>query len=309
MEENEKLYLIDKPIRDISQDEFDYKCIVEEIVQNIKNNEPPYNIALIGKWGTGKSSILDCVEKELKKENKYIFTTINAWKYEKQEIKKSFILDIIAKIPGVNKKQNEKINEILELLNSSLTLNVKEQEYRTKENWFIKNGKAFLNIIIKSIITIFPVIVMFIFAYCIIDKVLDANEIKINDYNSIRLSQVLAFIMAILMEIGNIIKNDFFGKKPININIKENEKDSSFYEEQLKNAINLYKSKKENEEFKSIICVVEDIDRLNANKMVEAICALKSFIGIKNLIFIVPYDTNILTRVLEECRNNIVSTN
>lgn len=309
MEENEKIYLIDKPIKDISQDEFDYKCIVDEIVQNIKNNEPPYNIALIGKWGTGKSSILDCVEKELKKENKYLFTTINAWKYEKQELRKSFILDIIKKIPVTNKKYEERINEILESLKSSLFLNIKEQEEKKEEKWYAKIGKCLLNILIQSFVMILPLIIMYVVSYYIIDWVLDSNEIKIDDYNSIRLSQVLAFIMTILIEIKNIIKNSFFGKKPININIKEEEKDSNFYEEQLKNTINLYKEKKGKEEFKSIICVVEDIDRLNADKMVEAICALKSFIGIENLIFIVPYDTNILTGVLEECRNNKLSTN
>ena len=210
MEENEKIYLIDKPIKDISQDEFDYKCIVDEIVQNIKNNNPPYNIALIGKWGTGKSSILDCVEKELNKENKYLFTTINAWKYEKQEIRKSFILDIIEKIPVNNKKYDERIKEILESVKSSFLLNIKEQEEKKEENWFLKNGKCLLNIIKQSIVMILPLIIMFIVSYCIIDWVLDSNEIKIDDYNSIRLSQVLSFIMTILIEIGNIIKNSFF---------------------------------------------------------------------------------------------------
>ena len=85
---NKNVYLMDKPIDNINKDEFDHKSIVDEIINILKNNFPPYNIALIGKWGTGKSSILECVKSKLENEDKqkYLFTTINAWKYEKQEI-------------------------------------------------------------------------------------------------------------------------------------------------------------------------------------------------------------------------------
>ena len=47
-EENNNIYLMDKPIDNIDKDEFDNKSIVDEIVNNIESNEPPYNIALIG---------------------------------------------------------------------------------------------------------------------------------------------------------------------------------------------------------------------------------------------------------------------
>lgn len=301
MEKN-NIYLMDKPIDDINKDEFDYKSIVDEIVNNIQNNKPPYNIALIGKWGTGKSSILDCVKKEI--ENKdtegYLFTTINAWKYEKQEIRKSFILEILSKIPNVEEKSN-KIQAIIDSLNNIFMIKPKELE--VKEKWYTK----LWNIVKQSFVCILPLILMFLFAYLIIDIVLNAFGKTINDYNSIRLEQCGAFIMAILTEIGVIIKNNVLGKKPVNFYLEENEKDTNFYEKQLKKAIELYKE--ENEKFKSIICVVEDIDRLNANKMVEAISALKGFVGVDNLIFIVPYDTSILCKVLEESKTNKLSNN
>ena len=301
MEEEKNIYLMDKPINDIAKDEFDHKSIVDEIVKNIRNNKPPYNIALIGKWGTGKSSILDCVEKELTKDNKYLFTQINAWKYEKQEIRKSFILEILNNINNEDKKNNSTIQEIISALNNIFTINTKEMSENKK--WYIK----LLDIAKQSFICILPLILMFLFAYVIIDIALNKIGKTIDDYNSIRLEQFGAFIMAIVMQIGVIIKGSIFGKKPVNIYLEENEKDTDFYEKQLEKAINLYKS--EHEDFKSIICVVEDIDRLNAGKMVEAISALKSFVDVKDLIFIVPYDTNILCKVLEECKVNKLSNN
>lgn len=296
------IYLMDKPIDDINKDEFDYKSIVDEIVNNIQNNQPPYNIALIGKWGTGKSSILDCAKKELenKGNNEYLFTTINAWKYEKQEIRKSFILEILSKIPNQEEKSN-KIQAIIDSLSNIFMIKPKELEI--KEKWYIK----LWNIVKQSFICILPLVLMFLFAYLIIDAVLNAFGKTIDGYNSIRLEQCGAFIMAILTEIGIIIKSNVFGKKPVNFYLEENEKDTNFYEKQLKKSIELYKE--ENENFKSIVCVVEDIDRLNANKMVEAISALKGFVGVDNLIFIVPYDTNILCKVLEESKTNKLSNN
>ncbi len=297
------IYLMDKPIDDITKDEFDHKSIVDEIVNNIQGNNPPYNIALIGKWGTGKSSVLDCVKKELdiEENNKYLFTMINAWKYEKQEIRKSFILEILNKITNEDEKNKSGIQEIINALNNIFMISTKEVVENRK--WYVK----LLDIAKQAFFCILPLILMFLFAYLIIDITLNIVGKTIDDYNSIRLEQFGAFIMAIIMQIGVIIERNIFGKKPVNIYLEENEKDTDFYEKQLEKAIKLYKS--EHEDFKSIICVVEDIDRLNADKMVEAISALKSFVGVKDLIFIVPYDTNILCKVLEECKVNRLSNN
>lgn len=304
MEEDNNIYLMDKPINDITKDEFDHKSIVDEIVNNIQYNEPPYNIALIGKWGTGKSSILDCAKKELEKdENKYLFANINAWKYEKQEIRKAFILEILERIPEKDEKTLNGIKEIINTLNNIFVISQKEVEENKKIRWY----QILWNIVKKSFILVFPLILMFLFSYFIIDLVLNWAGKTIDGYNNIRLEQIGAFIMAMLAEIGIIIKNNVYGKKPVNIYFEENEKDTNFYEKQLEKAISLYKKKNIN--FKSIVCVVEDIDRLNAGKMVEAISALKSFVGFENLIFIVPYDTNILCKVLEECKVNKLSSN
>lgn len=135
-EENNNIYLMDKPIDNIDKDEFDNKSIVDEIVNNIESNEPPYNIALIGKWGTGKSSILDCAKKQLdeKNKNKYVFANINAWKYEKQEIRKAFILEILERIPEKDENTLNGINEIVKALNNIFIISQKEVEEDKKIN-------------------------------------------------------------------------------------------------------------------------------------------------------------------------------
>ena len=302
---NNNIYLMDKPIDDISKDEFDHKCLVDEIVNNIKNNNPPYNIALVGKWGTGKSSILDCVQRELEneKDSTYLITKINAWKYEKQELRKSFILEILGKLPHSNKNERSLINQIKEVLDNALQINGEE----TNENLTI-NWKKILKEVTEKLLVIFiPILIMFIAFLIITDIVLNIKNVMITDYNGIRLDICGSFAVAILIEIIALFKDAIDSKKIFNITVKENTKDSNFYEEQMKKAIEGYKKK--NKKFKALVCIVEDIDRLNADKMVEAISALKSFIGIDDIIFIVPYDTNILSTVLEKCKNNKISGN
>lgn len=306
MEEN-NIYLMDKPIADINKDEFDHKSIVDEIIKNIEKNKPPYNIALIGKWGTGKSSILECVKNNLEtdKDNKYLFANINAWKYEKQELRKYFILEILDKLPNTSKNDSNFVYKVRELLDSVLQVNGEEKN--ESEKIFINWKKIIKDVIEKLLVIILPILIMYILFLLITDFVLNKNNVQIPDYNGIRLDICGSLIVSILVEIIAIINDAIASKKIFNINIKENSKDCNFYEEQMKKAIDIYKRKNKN--FKSLVCVVEDIDRLNAEKIVEAISALKSFIGINDLIFIVPYDTNILSAVLERNKNSKIYGN
>ena len=103
---------MDARLENQNEDEFRHKEISDCILNLITNNDyqTPYNIALIGKWGLGKSSILNILEKSLKKENKnYKVILINAWKYESESLKKVFLKEIYEKV------SNTKISYIKEL--------------------------------------------------------------------------------------------------------------------------------------------------------------------------------------------------
>ena len=64
-------YVMDERLSSKEMDRFGHKDIADNILNLIKNQKykTPYNIALIGKWGLGKSSILKLVEEEIKKAN------------------------------------------------------------------------------------------------------------------------------------------------------------------------------------------------------------------------------------------------
>ena len=77
---NKKHYAFDKKLTNLNDDFFGYSDLsnnVCDLIEN-KNYDSSFNIALIGKWGIGKSSLLNFGEERLKKDgynnlyNKYI---------------------------------------------------------------------------------------------------------------------------------------------------------------------------------------------------------------------------------------------
>ena len=56
-------FLKDTALENKGEDSFHHHDYVENIKQIIMEHNPPFNIALIGKWGVGKSSIINLLKK------------------------------------------------------------------------------------------------------------------------------------------------------------------------------------------------------------------------------------------------------
>lgn len=52
-----KYFLQDEEIRNVGEDYFRHDDLAANIRHILKENSAPYNIAVIGKWGLGKSSL------------------------------------------------------------------------------------------------------------------------------------------------------------------------------------------------------------------------------------------------------------
>ena len=87
-----KYFLKYSELVSIDDDKFNQKDVVDNLRIIIENTNPPYNIALIGKWGIGKSSIINLLLNKYKMDSdNYIVQEINAWKYEKESLKNVFL--------------------------------------------------------------------------------------------------------------------------------------------------------------------------------------------------------------------------
>lgn len=269
-------------------DEFGHKNISNNILNLIKNNKypVPYNIALIGKWGLGKSSILKLLEDSLKKDDKhYKVITINAWKYEGEILKKVFLKEIYENVSGC---QVSYVRQLVERLKDD---NPEENEEKIN---------------IKSVI--WSLIVSF-FPYLLISLVLSLvwqiaryvsygyNLRELLSYNlGVLMCKYLNFyfekflitfgLPALAKSIAELVskKTNVF---PLTIN------DQNDYEMLLKK---LVKKKTKIDKF---IIIIDDLDRLSTQKMVEALNTLKTLMEIDKCVFIVPFDDSILKDALD----------
>src|SRR4030042_3653703 len=92
-----RLFLTDKALQNSDNDEFghnDYASLLEKLV---KEQPTPFNIGIFGKWGVGKSTIVNLLREKLKddiKKNKIKFLEIRVWKYDKNTLRRKFIVKI-----------------------------------------------------------------------------------------------------------------------------------------------------------------------------------------------------------------------
>ena len=88
---SKKYFVKDESLHGVDNDMFNYADISKILDDIVETNTPPFNVAVIGKWGLGKSSLINLVTDRYKKNPKnYLVQEINAWKYEKESLRKVF---------------------------------------------------------------------------------------------------------------------------------------------------------------------------------------------------------------------------
>lgn len=294
-----KYFLKDTTLKNIDDDKFRYQDYANNLRKILECNNAPFNIAIIGKWGLGKSSLINMALAPLmKKEKEYLICNINAWKYEKDEIGKAFLKEIYE---NINK---EKIfsfkffhKEYDKLVKDNFS---KESKKDKKQNW--SKLIIFMSISIAISLGVF-------FLYCLISN----KFYKIDFENNLF---VQSSFLRYCKNIGTILIIPlfiWFGKlfmDKIDIPINKNYEISfpletqADYEIYLSSLLDKYSKKNKGQK---IVIVVDDLDRLSAEKIVEALDALKIFMEYKEFIFIVPFDDEILKNALDRNKLNQIN--
>lgn len=289
MKKNSKnnYYVMDARLENQNEDEFRHKEISDCMLNLITNNDypTPYNIALIGKWGLGKSSILNILEESLKKENKnYKVIPINAWKYESESLKKVFLKEIYEKVSNTKisylKELETKLNKIFAKVDS-------------------ENNKKDIKSKFMAIIPYINISLILSFIWQITGYVANRGELSnLYDYKiSYLICKYFYFyfeniFFTLSIPILSTIITKWLNKEsnifPIQIDYQTD------YEVLLKNLT------KEQTEIDKFIIIIDDLDRLSTKKMVEALDVLKTLMEIDKCVFIVPFDDSILKDALNK---------
>ena len=296
-----KYFLKDTSLNNIDGDLFRYQDFSNNLRKIIEYNESPFNIAIVGKWGLGKSSLVNMALAPLKnKEKEYLICEINAWKYEKDEIGKAFLKELWERIQG---KKILSFNFFHKDYNDIVKKMFESEEGALKKNGGLLRFLLYLGATILGSVATFAV-------YCMLSN--KFYGINFNG-NTFWLSTFLRYcknigsilVIPLVVWLGKLFMDKINAPAYKNYEISFPLETQADYEIYLKSLLQEYYKKNPS---KKIVVVIDDLDRLSADKIVEALDALKLFMEYDRFIFIVPFDDEILKNALKEKRIKGIST-
>ncbi len=128
--QHEVKFLSDKPLTaDYEQnDRFGHSGIAENLKQIVSICPVPFTIGLFGKWGTGKTSILNILRDELIAVHKIPVVTFDVWKHKGDALRRTFLKEIDRELKkqGLIKKYelSEQVDESIGIKKTFGKLNI-----------------------------------------------------------------------------------------------------------------------------------------------------------------------------------------
>ena len=292
--ENKKYFVKDESLHDVDGDMFNYSDIAQVLDDIISTNTPPYNVAVIGKWGLGKSSLINLVTERYRKDGtRYQVQEINAWKYEKESLRKVFLKQLWQ---GISNQRIQSFETVKRLMSNIISAEM-PKEQSSKDNGRTKK-------FIWTLVLIFLFSVGAFALYKVIQAAYLGNPILSWDFWAhvfFRYCKNASTVLVapVIVALCKLLLDDYHAKQPkkveLNFPIETTDDYEIFLETKIKEQL------KETPDLK-IITVIDDLDRLSIDKIVEALDALKAFVGFERCIFIVPFDDEIIKCALDKRR-------
>ena len=294
--ESKKYFVKDEALHGIDNDQFHYADLSKVLGEIIETNTPPFNVAIIGKWGLGKSSLINLVTDRYKKQpKKYCVQEINAWKYEKESLRRVFLKQLWQ---GLN---NNKKFHSFEVIKREI-LDVVKGELQDQSNHSKKSGLGFIKI--PGVVAAASIVAFIIYKYVqfrMLGKPVLTNEFWAWTFlgycKNIGKVLFIPVIVAILTKLFDEYKQKKTQKFELNFPIETTDDYEIFLETKIRERLNEQKDLR-------IVTIIDDLDRLSINKIVEALDALKAFVGFPGCIFVVPFDDEIIKQALDKRRAN-----
>jgi len=251
---------------DLKKDRLGWDRLTNELVEaiNLNKHESGFTIGIKGKWGAGKSSLLNFVEKEIEKKD-FIILRYNPWLYPHTNHVEFFFRELAKKIE--NKDAEKKVN-----------LDKIAQKFEAYAD-YTKLCKT-------SIMGVLKIFFMII-------AVAGVLSLSLTNILDSRLYIQIGSIISILIGILGLTA-DFFERLSF---IKRKKADwQKLTLSEFKNNIGL-DLKKQN---KFIVVIIDDIDRLPPKEICEVFQIVKNNGDIPNITYLLAFDDDIVKAVLKK---------
>lgn len=91
-------FLLDEPIKHSSEDRLNLTSYVDVMERIIRSGKTPLNIGLFGRWGVGKTSILNLLKERVTEvdflKDRFDFFSIDAWQLSKESLRQQLLIDL-----------------------------------------------------------------------------------------------------------------------------------------------------------------------------------------------------------------------
>jgi len=293
------IYLYDKIAQ---KDQFDHQDFAEILLRIIKDNTSenkdltPFNIGIFGRWGVGKSTVVNLfkqlieeLNEELKKKNKarkYIFIDFTVWKYSSEALKRKFIFTIGRKFLGQN-KLDELNTEVrghktitLPLLYNPGVLTDQLKKWKENISWSV----------FKACIVFYAIIILITFFLNY--KYGIPRLINFSDFFDLVLFFSICQIPTFLAYLWKSIN-----KANISIAFDRYDTEEQFEEK----FIEVVQEKKDTIK----IIFIDDLDRCPEDKVIETLETIKTYLDVKTCIFLIACADDVVKRVVETKRKEL----
>lgn len=233
----------------------------------IESGDSPISIGVSGSWGTGKSSMVKMIGRDLNDQsgdNKYIFLEFNAWLYQGYEDAKSALLQ------SVTMKLTEEIKK--QGIDETDELGKKFKKFLKRINWF-QVSKLALPLLAGFIPGAAPVGVIANFANAIKSSWNNRNDKSENS------EKTNVAIEGLTPELENLLNDNEEVAEPATKQIEEIRKEFEEILEQLK---------------VKLVILVDDLDRCLPETAISTLEAMRLLLFVNRTAFIIAADEQMI---------------
>lgn len=256
------------------------------IITNLTNRELEkwFNIGLYGWRGSGKSSIIESLKKKIDKNN-FSVIDFDCWKYSKDDLRRSFLIQI-CKVAGMKDKKTaieQKFYQSIVKKETQTIFNKSDNQTWWNYIYLSEEFKSDLTNIRKSSRTYIVVTALFFIIYWL-NKYLLEDVFNSSTKWTYSILTLLSWIIIHLTTLSNKLQSNLKIFRPVHTTthqIFSNEQFEKEYTSILNNSY--FKNKK-------ILFIFDNIDRCDSETVKEILMTIKTFLDQKNCIFLLPID-------------------
>jgi hypothetical protein len=262
-------FLSDQPLDAdrVREMRFGHPSIVENLKNIIQTCPTPFTIGLFGKWGTGKTTILDSLKRNFYA-SETATITIDAWKHEGDALRRTFLQDTIKQL---KEKQNGK--------------QYLSQDAKLSENLRVPMSRTFSSGIKANYSLLRPLLLVLI--------VMVGVGLLINAFSSNNLGTYISTLSG-----GGIIGGILLWLLQQSVTTEtittttDRFQDPEQFEYEFKKIIDKVTVTR-------LLVIIDNLDRVSCEKALELLSTIKTFLEQKKCVFLIACDANAIKRHLE----------